>query len=1122
MHKKVPAYFIGVSLMSFAFSGNTNAEIIPVNLRCEYLANPQGLDVKIPRLSWKLKATDPNQRGQKQTAWQVLVASSETNLKANKGDLWDSSKVESDQTIHVEYAGKPLRSRMRCYWKVRVWDKDGTPSAWSQSAIWSMGLLEEADWQAQWIAADTYVPPQPPTAASITGYHSAVSKSPDDAKWVAIDLGKVQRINAVRLFPTAPWGTKVKPGYMFPVRFKIEAAQRDDFSDSKIVVDQTEKDVPRPETEEAQRYDFEPVEARHVRLMATRLRDDGFGFGFTVAEMEVLSDEKNVAEGGTVTALDEFVHTDWSKARLVDGKAAPELAETFPQFRPNPMLRKEFEIAGPIRRATAYVTGMGLYELRINGHRVEEERLAPQWTHYSHRVLYQTCDVTGLLQEGANAVGAVLGDGWYRLGAFGTGDTETFWRPYGDAVQRLLLQMEIELEDGTTQTVVSDETWEGFMDGPLRKATIYDGVEYDARKEIDGWDQPRFDDSTWKPVVIAEPNWALTLSAQMNEPIRVVKEKKPIAMCEPEPGVYVFDLGQNLAGVCRITLNGLTSSTVQLRHAEALKATGMLYRDNLSGVGGTGDMAESTDTYVLKGDGPEVFEPPFTYHGFRYAEVTYKPSADGELPAKPDLNSLTALAIGSDVRHVGEFECSDPTLSKLWQNIYWTYRSNMMSVVSDCAARAERWGWMGDGQESWQTICYTLDVGAFGTKWVRDMHDSQHPDGLFTCASPGTGYAPGWSDAGVIIPWISYVNYGDKRLIEMSYEPAKRYIEAILKDNSNYLWQKNIPKGDAYRDWLDARTVSLQDEWKALHPAIPTIPQDVFATAFWAYSTRLVSKMAAVLGKDDEMAYYSELADNIKAAFIKAYVSDDGHIQDNVQSCYALALGFGLLNEKYEALAVKHLLEAVKAHGNRLSTGIHSTKQLLLCLSKYGHHDLACHLVARPCLPSWGYMVASGATTIWERFDSYKSDKGFNPHPMNALNHVGFSSVGQWMFGEILGINPDESKPGYKHFIVRPRMGRGLTWARGSYDSIRGTIKTEWKCENDQFILNLTVPPNTTATVYIPTEDINAVKETGKPASEAEGITYLRTEGDTAVFHAVSGSYHFSASLSEAVGLPES
>ena len=1067
-------------------------------LRCEYQNNPLGVDVAKPRLSWIVQS---DERGQKQTAYQVLVASTPEALARDQGDLWDSGRVESDLTIHVEYAGKPLASRMQCYWKVRVWDKTDRPSTWSDPAIWTMGLLKASDWEAQWIAYGG-----PLQTKLRNGYLSETATSADTAKWVAIDLGGDRVIDAVQLDPARPYDSQDTPGYLFPVRFKVEVARKADFSDAKTVVDQTGADVPNPGNEPLL-YCFEQVSIRHVRLTVTRLAGrDGVNFGFALAEMQVLSSfegwptaRQNVAKLACVTtALDSVETGGWSKANLVDGCCAQaEPGSGYPSDQPATMIRKEFSVRGPIKRAVVSVTGLGLYELRINGRRVGDHLLAPEWTRYGNRIQYQTYEVTDLIHDGCNAVGAQLSGGWW------TGPLWCMDISMINARCCLLMRLDIELADGSTQTLVTDPSWQATTDGPIRLAGIYFGETYDATKEMPGWDQSGFAGVRWSPVqLLPRPDAVekVTLVAQCNEPIRVVKELRPVKITEPKAGVYVFDMGQNMVGWCRLKVDAPAGTKITVRHGEVLGDGGMLYTANLRG-------AAQINEYTWRG-GEAVLEPHFTYHGFRYVEVT-------GLPSPPAEDAIVGRVFHSAAPHAGQFSCSNELINKIMHCVQWVQRGNMHGVPTDCPQRTEREGWMGDIQAFSQTAILNMDMAAFFTKWVRDIRDSQADDGHYPDVAPHPSDpnrrmygAPAWGDAGTIVPWRVYQNYADTRLLEEHFESAKRWIELIHGNNPNLLWLKDRGDGD-HGDWLNGDTVLLEGYPRG----ISAVPKDVFGTAFFAHSTEIVAKMAAVLGRKDDAAKYAKLFEDIKAAFNREYVAPDGHIKGDTQAGYALALHFSLIDEPLRPKATEHLLEAIRRYKDHLSTGMQATHRLMLELSRNGRHDEAWRLVNLRTVPSWGYMVEMGATTIWERWDGYVEGQGpwggFQHPDMNSFNHWALGSVGEWVWRELAGINPDEAQPGYKHFVIRPRPCGDLTWVKASYDSIRGAITSEWKIADGQFHLGVEIPANTTATVYVPTGSAEAVTEGGQPATKADGVQFIRMEGNTAVFNVESGRYRF-------------
>jgi alpha-L-rhamnosidase len=511
----------------------------------------------------------------------------------------------------------------------------------------------------------------------------------------------------------------------------------------------------------------------------------------------------------------------------------------------------------------------------------------------------------------------------------------------------------------------------------------------------------------------------------------------------------------------------------------------------------------------------EVFEPHFTYHGFRYVEVT-------GLPEKPALDDLVGCAFGSSAPTAGRFECSEPLLNKLMENIIWTQRANLMSVPTDCPQRDERLGWMGDILAFAQTACFNMDMAAFFTKWLRDVRDAQTADGRYPDFAPHPfdpaarfSSVPAWGDAGVFVPWRAYVNYGDRRLLEEHLASARRWIEYVHEKNPDLLW-KNA-RGNDYGDWLNADTLKLEGWPKSG----AEVPKEVFATMFFAHSTELVAKMAAVLGRSEEARRYAALAEEIKAAFQRAYVAPDGRLQGNTQAGYALALYFDLLPAALRPAAARYMLEAFGTYGGHISTGFHSTIALMQELTRNGFNDEAYRLINNRTMPSWGYALEHGATTIWERWDGYVEGRGFQDPEMNSFSHYALGSVGEWMYRTIAGLNPDEDHPGYKHFVICPRPGGGLTWATGEYDSMYGRIVSRW-CweENDRrdngeaaarrpFELDVIVPANTTATVFLPARAADTVLEGAHDAERAEGVEFVRQETEERVYIVGAGHYQF-------------
>ncbi len=665
-------------LISGISHGNETDKMV-THLRCEYLKNPLGIDSAEPRLSWIFES---NRRGQKQTAYRILVASTKYNLERDKGDLWDTGKVANDRSTQVVYDGLALRSRMRCFWKVCVWDMDDNVTRFSEPAVWTTGLRDDYDWKG---------------------------------KWIAMKLGE----------------------------------------------------------DPAKKKELEP---------------------------------------------------------------GP----------PPPWFRKTFTLDKPVKRAVVYVTARGLFELHANGKRVGEDVFAPEWTDYSKRIQYRTYDVTSLLREGENAIGAVVGDGWYS-GYVG-------WRRvrgYYGFQNSLLLQLEVEFADGTTRMIITDEGWKCSV-GPIISSDFMQGEDYDARLEMPGWDTAGFDDSSWSPVITVEKPQA-PLVSQPSEPVQVTEYIRPVSVSEPRKGVYVFDLGQNIAGWVRLRVKGERGNVVTLRFGERLTESGVVYTTNLRA-------AKATDNYTLKGGGEEIFEPRFTFHGFQYVEVI-------GFPGIPDRDAVTGCVVHSATPPVGTFECSNPMINKLVSNMQWGQRGNFISIPTDCPQRDERLGWMGDAQIFVRTATLNMDVAAFFTKWMVDVEDAQSPEGAYADFSPRIEEdrkheaAPGWGDAGVIVPWTIYRTYGDTRIIKKHFDSMERWLDFIYKMNPDYLRRKVVKTN--YGDWLAIEADT---------------PRYLLATAYWAYDAALMAEMEDAVGREDDARKYEKLCTNSREAFRKEFVSPDGRV----------------------------------------------------------------------------------------------------------------------------------------------------------------------------------------------------------------------------------------------------
>lgn len=1018
MKPKLVFCFFILFFESLSFSAQS---CLPEYLRCEYKVNPLGIDSKNPRLSWIVSSS---QKGQKQTAYQVFVASSQDKLDVNIGDLWDSGKIGSDETINIIYEGKPLRSQMQCFWKICIWDKDGKPG-WSAPAFWSMGLLEKNDWKAQWIGFDNR--PQ-------NVYEKDSDKGPytfTDCNWICLSRAKSRDLP--------------KGKYLLQKNIRIDPLKRP--KNLRLRLAALGRAAVYVNNEKF--ADVGGIEKPSNLNLIDKLRD---GNNIIAIQIESLPDSPDspaligkiiyeyinspsaafpldtncLAVAGTATRLIPYGSPPWGrfdKTRLI--------------LPPPAYLRNDFEITKPVKRATVYASALGLYQLYINGSIAGDDYFTPGWTDYEKRVYYNTYDVTQLLHQGKNAVGAILADGWY-AGYIGWSLQR---HQYGQNT-RFIAQISIEYTDGTSQIFATGSDWKAST-GPIQFADIIMGQTYDARKEIPGWSSPDFNSNSWQKVDITK-SISAPLQSYPGQNVRQFAEIEPVSLKQPLKGVYVYDMGTNFAGFVRLKIKGSAGDAITLRFAERLNPDGTIYTDNLRD-------ARATDVYICKGGQIENWQPQFTYHGFQYVEIT-------GLSNKPDMDTITGIELTSAPAHAGSFQCSDEMANKLYHNICQTQRANFMEIPTDCPQRNERMGWTGDAQVYVATACVNSDVEAFFEKWLTDLRDAQGADGQFPKVAPsklaGDDGGPAWSDAGVICPWTIYSVYCDKRLLQDSYPSMKRFIDFCKNRSTKDLLPPQ--KYQCYGDWLN-----IDDE----------TPKDVIYTAYFAHSTKLTAQAAAALGKDSDAKEYEKLFEKIKSSFNKAYVEPNGAVFGNSQTAYVLAIAFDLLDEPVRSKAGQHLVERIEDCNWHLSTGFVGTKDLLPALSKIGRNDVAYRLFFNDTFPSWGFSIKNGATSIWERWDGWTPENGFQISRMNSFSHYAFGAVGQWMFENIGGIKSDG--PGFKKIIIKPLPDGKLTWAKASYNSIRGLIISDWKIEKNLFKLNVSIPANTTATVFLPAENKN-------------------------------------------------
>jgi len=919
-----------------------------INLLCEYSSNPIGLDEKKPRFSWEVEVND---QGKFQSAYQILVASSREEIQNNHGDVWDSGKVKSEQSVNNVFEGKLLESGEKYFWKVKIWDEKGKEGLTSDISTFEMGLLNPKDWEGYWIEQD-----------------------------------------------------------------------------------------------------------------------------------------------------DEEIK--------------------------GPLFRKDFIIEKDIKRARAYVTGLGYYELRLNGEKVGEEVLDPGWTGYDKRILYTTHDITEGLKKGKNAVGIMLGNGRYSPDEEYVKKTASVnplhsLQVFGEKPVALL-QINIEFCDGSKVSIYTDNNWK-VVSGPITFNDIFKGEVYNARLEKEGWDLPEFDDSEWEPAIKTDPQPVGKLVSQATfPPIKICKTLYPEKITSPKPGVYIYDFGQNFTGWVRFKGKAAEGTEVKIRYAELLADDGML--NTLPN-----RFADATDVYIFKGEGEEVYEPRFTYHGFRYVEVT-------GYPGTPSLENIKGRVVHTAVAKTGNFYCDNDLINKIHNNILWGQESNLMSIPTDCPQRDERMGWMGDAQLVAEEAVYNFNMVGFYTKWLADVRDAQLEDGSVPDVVPPywSRYPadPAWGTACVTIPWYVYLFYNDLRILEKNYGMMKKWVDYLEDNAEDNVLQKLGKCGDWCPPW---------------HVLSVDTPLELVSTWYYYHDTLVFSKIAAILGKEDISEKYEARAAKIKDAFNERFLEEDCYsgvqyewyermVSENAseeekerrrerrerlsktfdvesQTSNILPLYLNMVPEEKREQVKDTLLHNIQiVHHNHLNTGIVGTRYIMDVLTDIGYHELAYKLVTQTTYPSWGYMIKEGATTLWERWQ-YMAGAGMNSH-----NHIMLGTVDSWFYKALAGINLDLSSPGFEEIVIKPILLDGMNLASASLNTVRGVISSRWRKCKDSLTLEVVIPGNCMARVYIAVlddADDFVISEDEKNIwfngsfEEKEGIVSGNREGDYVVFTVKPGSYKF-------------
>jgi alpha-L-rhamnosidase len=1061
----------------------------PAELECESLVQPLGVDTERPTLSWKLH---DSRLGASQTGYRILVASGPLLLSSGKPDVWDSGHVTSDQSVGVVYGGPTLLPETRYYWQVQVWDKDGKPYQKSAASWWETGL--HGKWQANWIGYEDLerrsiraarpgwiTNPAVPTykGDGATQHDFRLSFSvPDSIKravlYVTGEDSAAAWINGEQILEskTQPkWGRTPWRTYS-----SADATQLLHTGNNLLAIEVlVYAGSQRSDTPMSAELYLEMTDGT-TKVITT----DTQGWKATMG-----------ASGAWKTP--SFDDSSWAKTvpfeaqRDAFGTVEP-IGSPLPTG-PVVALRRGFDVAKPVRSARLFATALGAYKFHLNGRAVGDQVLSPGWTDFRQRVTYQEYDVTSMIHQGRNAAGVYLAPGWYSTPLEWVGQGNN----YGDTSPAVRAELRIEHTDGSVEWVVTDDSWRAD-DSPIEKAEIYDGETYDARKQQPGWDTSEFSSAKWNSVAVIKPR-EVKVEWQSFQPIRAAKSFRAISVNQLKDGSFIYDFGQELAGVARIEVQGKAGTDVRLRFAEVLNPDGTLYVDNLRN-------AKATDHYILSGHGREEYQPLFTFHGFRYVEIS------GISAALP-LYAVNAIVLHTDAPNIIDLKTGSPMVNKLWSNILWGQWSNFVGVPTDCPQRDERLGWSADAQVFWRAASYNMDLAAFSRKYAADLRGTQVGTPMYGIYAPGTakpnpGFGAGWSDAGIIVPWTSWIQTGDQKILRENWDGMKQYVAAIESANPDHLWKDG--SGIAFGDWLSPEG---------------TTSQVLISTAYWAYDVTLMRQMAHALGKDDDELTYADEFAKIQTAFNHEFVRSDGYVGlrdqkktdadqnkslTETQTGYVLALHMNLLPASLRPLATKRLVDRIAANGWRLGTGFLGTPYLLEVLSDGGYSDVAYKLLLNTSYPSWGYMVDHGATTMWERWngDAMRGDPG-----MNSYNHYAYGAVAEWIYRYAAGLDTDASGPGFHEILLHPQFDSRLGSVEVSYQSPYGTVSSSWRVQSETVLWNITIPPNTSARLSLTPEEESRFKIQGKTLSEHFSIAKQEKEAGRVAYSIPAGSFSF-------------